>query len=372
MLNNDLQLTDRLLDACQRGIASGLTQGMVVAIGSGPIPDLIWAGGNAAVDPIRRPMTTDAIFDVASLTKVMATATACGICIDRCLLDPDAPVRRYLPECAQPPGPELRIRDLATHTSGFANEKFVGLHGAAVINQMLTAPGEWPPRDRFHYACRNFILLGMVVERIVGQTLYEFCRDAIYTPLGMASTVGYPPSPALQDRIVSGIIHTGPDQHSVFARAGRLLGHAGLYSCVSDIARFCAMMLAGGTVDGARILGERALDWLTRPCSPDGLPARSFGYEMYPASAPGTGEQLLDSTRPDVPHRPQGLSTATYGHSGWTGQNIWIDPQQEVYLIILTNRTHCLDYLANRHSSKRLRRQVGDILLASRYSSPPS
>lgn len=372
MDHHDPQLTQLLLDACQQGISSGQLHGMVVAAGRGPVPDLIWAGGDAAVEPMRRPMSTDAIFDVASVTKVMATATACGICIDRGRLDPDAPVHQYLPDCAQPPGPELRVRDLATHTSGFANEKFVGLPGEAVMQQMLTAPGQWPPGERFHYACRNFILLGLIVESIVGQNLDAFCRDAIYNPLGMASTVGYPPPPSLRDRMVPGIIHAGPDQHSVFVRAGRMLGHAGLYSCAGDIARFCAMMLNEGIAGDTRILGEAALNWLTKPCSPPGLPVRSFGYEMRYASAPGSVEELPHETRPDSPHRPLGLSKAAYGHGGWTGQSVWIDPQPGFYVIVLTNRTHCLDFMANRYSGQRLRQRVGDILLAFRRTFSPT
>jgi len=348
----------------RHGIAQGALHGMVAAAGSGPVPDVLWAGGDAAVQPSRRAMTPDAIFDIASITKAVATATACGICIDRGLLDPDAPARRYLPDCAQPPGPELRVRDLATHTSGFANEKFVGLPGDELLHRILTAPGSWPARERYHYACRNFVLLGLIVERLVGQTLDEFCRLRIFEPLGMTSTAGYPLPSRLHDRLVPGIMHTGPDMHSMWKRAGRLLGHAGLHTGAGDLARFCAMMLGGGRLDGTRILGEQAMRWLTRPCSPPGLPRRSFGYDMRPAYPSETAIAADDhGTSPCAAGRPPGLSPQAYGHGGWAGHQFWIDPQLGRYLIILTNRTHCLDFQTNGPASLLLRRQAGDALL---------
>lgn len=359
----DPHLEHDLGEACRRGVADGALHGLVVAAGRGPVPDVLWAGGDAAVKPVRRTMTPDGIFDIASVTKVMATATACGICIDRGLLDPDAPVRRFLPDCTQPPGPELRVRDLATHTSGFANDKFVGLPGDEVLRLMRTTPGSWPAREHYHYACRNFILLGLIVEHLVGRPLDDFCRETVFAPLGMTATVGYPVPPALQERVVPGALHTGPDQHSVVARVGRLLGHAGLFAPAADIARFCAMMLAGGRLGPTRILGEQALAWLTRPCSPPGLPPRSFGYDMRLAEPPEAASPEAGDARPRCPSRPQGLSAAAYGHAGWSGQNIWIDPQRHLYLIILTNRTHVLDVMANREPNQRLRQQVGDILL---------
>ena len=348
----------------RHGIADGLLHGLVVAAGSGPVPDLLWAGGDAAVPPARRAMTTDAVFDIASITKVVATATACGICIDRGLLDPDASARRYLPDCAQPPGPELRVRDLATHTSGFADQKFVGLPGDELLHQILTAPGSWPARERYQYACRNFVLLGLIVERLVGQTLIEFCQANIFGPLGMNSTAGHPLPPRLRDRLVPGIIHTGPDLHSMWKRAGRLLGHAGLHTCAADLARFCAMMLGGGALDGTRILGEQAMHWLTSPCLPPSLPRKSFGYDMRPPYPPGTAITAEDyHACPYGSGRPQGLSPQAYGHGGWAGHHFWIDPQLGRYLIILTNRTHCLDFQTNALASRLLRRQVGDALL---------
>jgi CubicO group peptidase (beta-lactamase class C family) len=363
MVNQDDKMKTELQRFFEHGVAAGNLHGMVVAIGREASPDFLWAAGFASVKPSLRPMTTNAVFDVASVTKVMATATACGLCIDRGLLDPDAPVRRYLPGCVQPPGPPLLVRDLATHTSGFDNQKFVGLPGDELLQQALTAPGAWPARDRYHYACRNFVLLGLIVEQLVGRTLAEFCDDAIFSPLRLSATAGYPLPSTLQDRLVPGIIRDGPDRFSMFTRAGRMLGHAGLYSSAGDLARFCAMMLGGGIADGTRILGERALGWLTRPCSPAGLPARSFGYDMRPASPPNLKVKLDGDSRPDCPHRPQGLSTAAYGHGGWTGQSVWIDPQRGLYIIILTNRTHCLDFQSNGLSSQLLRQQVGDVLL---------
>jgi len=255
------------------------------------------------------------------------------------------------------------VRDLATHTSGFANEKFVGLPGEALMQQLLTAPASWPTHERYHYACRNYVLLGLIVERLVGRTLGEFCHEHIFAPLGMTATAPYPLPKRLQERLVPGIMRSGPDLHSMYARCGRMLGHAGLYAPAADLARFCAMMLAGGSLDGTRILGERALRWLTGPWSPPGLPARSFGYDMRPAYPADVTDRSLSDENPFCSTRPQGLSPLAFGHPGWSGQAMWIDPDLGLYLIVLTNRTHDLDIRANRLASARLRAEVGTIVL---------
>jgi CubicO group peptidase (beta-lactamase class C family) len=360
----DEALIDDLNKLLQQGIATGVLHGMVVAAGSGAVPDLLWAGGDAAVQPTRRAMAVDAVFDIASITKVVATSTACGICIDQGLLDPDAPVLRYLPECVQPPGPVLRVRDLATHTSGFADEKFAGLPGDELLHQILTAPASWPAGQHYQYTCRNFVLLGLIVERLVGQTLGEFCQTHIFQPLEMTCTSTYPLPTPLYDMLVPGNISTGPDRVSMYKRVGRMLGHAGLYSTASDLARFCAMMLGGGSLDGITILHEPAMNWLTKPCGSLGSPDKSFGYDMRPPYPPGT---VVTSEDPySCPHasgRPEGLSSQAYGHGGWTGHHLWIDPGLGLYMIILTNRTHRLNFQANGLASRLLRRQVGDVLL---------
>ena len=350
--------------ALREGIADGLLRGMVVAAGSGTVPDLLWAGGLAAVLPAPHPMTPDAIFDIASITKVVATATACGILMDRGELDPEAPVRRYLPELPEWPGVDIRIRDMATHTSGFENHHFRGLPREEMMRLLFVTPTSWPPRSRFEYACRNFILLGLIVERIAGEPLYDFCRRNIFEPIGMTSSFSYPPPDPVLDRVVP-TAYPAPyaDLDSMARRAGRMIGHAGLFTNAPDLARFSAMMLNRGRVGSTRILGETALEWILKPCSPPGLPARSFGWDMRPAIPAGAAVPNGDTA--GSPDRPTGFSASAIGHSGWTGQSLWIDPERGRYAMVLTNRTHCPSNSANYVPSKRFRARVAELALTA-------
>lgn len=346
----------------EQGVADGLLHGMVVAIGRDATPDCLWAAGNAAVAPTVRPMAVDAVFNIASITKAVVTATACGILMDQGKLDPEAPARHYLPEFTPRPKIEIRVRDLATHTSGLANEKFYARPGDEMMRLLLSAPISWPPRSRYCYACRNYVLLGLIVERLTGVSLETFVREHIFAPLGMTSSFGYPPPAATQERMVPGPYPPpNPDMHSLFVRAGHMLGHAGLFTSAPDLARFSAMMLNRGQVGSKRILGETAIEWLTKPCSPAGLPPRSFGWDMRPPldeSDSSPAESTAFS-----PDRARGLSALAFGHGGWTGQSLWVDPARNLYLMVLTNRTHCPRNPDNYEAGKRFRRKVAEALL---------
>lgn len=346
----------------EQGVAEGLLHGMVVAVGRTATPDLFWAGGAAAVQPTVRPMTPDAIFDVASITKAVACSSACGVLIDSGRLDPEAAIHHYLPDLPRHPGSEIRVCDLASHTSGFSNEHFKGLPYEEMMRLLLTAPTSWPPRSKYCYACRNFVLLGLIVEQITGEPLDVFCQRNIFDPAGMADSFGYPPPAAVQDRVVPGIYpQPVPDLNSMCRRAGRMLGHAGLYTTALDLSRFSKMMLDGGRVGHHRILGEAALGWLTKPCSPAGVPARAFGWDMRP---PLTNDTLPDGDNGTAHSRPRGLSPSAYGHAGYTGQSLWIDPEAGRYAMVLTNRTHCPGRPDNQSLSGRFRARVMEAALA--------
>lgn len=335
----------------REAVRDGLLHGVVVALGTADSLPLIVAMGDAAVAPERVPMRADAMFDIASVTKAVATASACGLCIDDGLIDPEAPATDYLPELGTFAGVPPRVHQLATHYSGIDNRKFDELAPEAMLESMVTTPVQWMPGERFEYSCRNYVLLGLLVERVTGEGLGSFCQRRLFGPLGMADTAFGPLHP-LDARVVPSSVSPGIISDEQARQAGRPTGNAGLFSTAEDLWRFCRMILNGGWHGEKRILGERALAWLLLPCNPPGLPRRSFGWDMR--------------TREESPCRPALASPAAIGHSGHSGQSVWIDPEQGVCTIVLTNRTHCPKKSDNYLGSKEFRSKVADWMIRSR------
>ena len=347
----------------RRGIAEGLSWGVeVIAGGSGGVL-LHEAFGDAERDP-HRPLTKDSLFDVASVTKAVATATACALCVDDGLLDPDAPARAYLP-ALHPAAGGLRIRDLATHTSGYDNAK--PYHrgwpsGKAFARAVQETRPVRAPGEVFEYACINFLLLGFVVEAVAGEPLDRFCTRRLFAPLGMAETrfgpvrerrrltgsvrsVGsagsqaaphspdcpYAPHFPLVKMLSAGLGEISDEG----ARAAQMpVGNAGLFSTASDLARYCALLLRGGATDGGQILSRRSVALMLTRLTPEGLRPRTFGWDM--------GDDL----------RPQGFSPATIYHTGWTGQSVYLDPAQDLFVVVLTNR------MGDHHRAMEVRGEI--------------
>ena len=305
------------------------------------------AVGMRALMPVREPMTTDTIFDIASLTKVVATAPAVMKLIEEGKLRLDDPVARYLPEFAPNGKDQITIRMLLTHTSGLAPDPpFEAAHAgmpslAAEINrETLLAP----PGMRFIYSDTGFIVLGELVENVSGITLDNYARLNLFEPLHMQRT-GFVPPPGW-------IPHTAPTEevelpddekpgsgkgrmlrgavHDPTARAvGGVAGNAGVFSSAADLAKFCAMVLNGGTVSkgrGQRILSEVSIEKMISPQSPPWVPAvRGLGWDI---------DSQYSSPRGDF------FPLGSFGHTGFTGTSIWIDPASETFVILLTNSVH--------------------------------
>jgi len=348
MLSNTT-LPDTLVEECEEARGAGLLHGLVVAVGGRESQDLCWAWGDAAVSPVCRPMAVDAIFDVASVTKVVATTSACAVCIDRGLLDPDAPVAHYLPSIGQFADHPIRVRELATHASGYGNRKFNHFGADGILRAAVDSPPERLPGERFEYSCRNFLILGQLVEQITGEDLASFCAEHLFTPLGMRDTRFGPLDP-VSDRVVPTDMPAGTIADPQARLAPRAVGNAGLFTTAHDLATFCRMILNGGTAQGRTILHERSLRWLLHPCNDAGLPRHAFGWNMRPAG--------------DCPQRPTALTDAAIGHGGWTGQSVWIDPQLGLYVIVLTNRTHVATPVETHDDSERIRARIADHLIA--------
>ncbi len=326
------------------------------------------AYGQRAVVPAAEPMTEDTVFDAASLTKVIATTPALMKLIEAGRVAVDAPVTNYLPEFTGKGKEAITIRNLMTHSSGLRpslprTEPWLGHYTALAVACAEPLPDK--PNTLFRYSDINFILLGFVVERVTGQPLEEFCAREIYRPLGMTNTgyrryapsrpLGLPtnaitslfaaptnliaPTEALTNVgvVLRGVVH---DPTARFM--GGVAGHAGLFTTAADLARFSRMMLAGGQLDGVRIFQPETVKLMTSVQSPPGLPRRGLGWDIDSAYAGQRGTNF-----------PVG----GYGHTGWTGTSLWIDPFSETFVIFLSNRNHP----SEAGNILALRRQLGSL-----------
>jgi len=290
------------------------------------------AYGKRALTPAEEAMTEDTIFDAASLTKVLATTPAIMLLIERGQLRLDDKVNRHLTGL-HPDAAEITILHLLTHTSGLrpgipGNPPWKGYERGIQL-----ACEERPtnlPGTIFRYSDINFILLGEVVQRVSGQRLEEFVRKEVYAPLQMPDT-GYLPStnklariaPTEQSEIgiLRGIVHDPTAR-----RMGGVAGHAGLFTTVADTARYARMLLNLGELDGARIFKPETVKLMTSVQSPDAVEARrGLGWDIDSGYS-----------------RPRGklFPVGSYGHTGWTGTCLWVDPFSKAFWIFFSNRVH--------------------------------
>jgi uncharacterized protein YbbC (DUF1343 family)/CubicO group peptidase (beta-lactamase class C family) len=314
-------------------IAAGRIPGAVVVIGQGDGVVYRHAFGYRELAPQRIAMTPDTIFDLASLTKPIATSIALMQLHERGKLDLDAPVARYWPGFATNGKEPITVRELMTHYSGLAADldlagKWTG-YGTA-LEMIEAARPLYPPGTHYAYSDINFEALGEVVRRVSGVPLDAYCAAHIFLPLGMTDT-GFRPPASERDRIaptllVDGHLRLGDVHDPTAARMGGVSGHAGLFSTADDLAVFAQMLLNGGRWRGVRILTSRSIDEMTIPESPTGaIRLRGLGWDV---------------AAPFAATREQMLSVGSYGHTGFTGTMLWIDPVSNTFVVILTNRTY--------------------------------
>ena len=313
---------DELESAVQREVDAGRFPGAVVAVGTRQTQRFLVVKGDAQVRPARVAMRGDSIFDMASVTKAVATATAIGILVDDGKLTWDQTLRELLPAHKAEGAERITLRHLGAHVSGFreAPRVYRGGTGEAFFAAVLDQQPTWKPGERFEYACKNCITLSTVIERVSGMTFEAFCRKRIFDPLEMRDTRFH--SVPASDRVVGTYVELGLDHNEDGQAAGRGVGNAGLFSTAGDLERFCQMMLGKGERAFVRILSEATWTELV-----------THRFEVSPHA-------FLWQTGRSLAHRPEGLSDQAFGHSGYTGQSIWIDPAQDLYLIVLTNRVH--------------------------------
>ena len=331
-------------------ISKGRLPGAVVTVGRKG--RLVWQKvyGSRAVEPSREPMTTDTIFDAASLTKVVATATSIMILVERGKVRLNDPVSRYIPELKGEGRERITIEQLLTHVSGYApdfdlRERWTG-HDEAV-KRLITEPLRNPPGTRFTYSDIGFIALGEVVGRVSGMPLDQFAKKNIFEPLTMRDT-GFRPDAGLQSRIAptekrSGqLSYLGDTAANVGAegemwlrgqvhdptsyRMDGVAGHAGLFSTARDLAIYCQMILNGGEYGGVRVLAPLTIAEMTRPRIINNTGGtRGLGWDINTSFSSNRGELF-----------PLG----SFGHTGFTGTSIWIDPASSMFVVFLSNRVH--------------------------------
>lgn len=308
------------------------------------------AYGSRTIEPVREPMTPDTIFDVASLTKVVATATSIMILVERGKVRLSDPVSNYIPELKGEGRERITIELLLTHRSGYApdfdlKERWTG-HDEAV-KRLIKEPLRNPPGARFVYSDIGYIALGEVVRRVSGGTLDKFARLNIFVPLGMRHT-SFRPSQALKKRIAptekrrGQMSYLGDSAENAGVEAEEWLrgevhdptsyrmngvaGHAGLFSSADDLALYCQMILSGGQYRGVRILSPLSVAEMTRPrLVTEAGWTRGLGWDISTSFSTNRGDLF-----------PLG----SFGHTGFTGTSIWIDPATRMFVVFLSNRVH--------------------------------
>ena len=291
------------------------------------------AYGHRALQPKREAMTEDTIFDAASLTKVIVTAPSIMILAERGQLKLDEPVATYLPDFATNNKSAITIRHLLTHTSGLRpgiprDPDWTG-YDKAIALACLETPTH-PPGTSFRYSDINYILLGHIVARVSRKDLDDFATENIFRPLKMTDT-SYRPSKNRAERIApterSGNSFLRGTVHDPTARRmGGVAGHAGLFTTAADLARFARCILNDGELDGTRILrAETARAMRTVQTPPEMQVRRGLGWDIDSPYAGPRGD-----------HLPVG----SFGHTGWTGTSLWIDPFSRTFVIFMSNRNH--------------------------------
>jgi uncharacterized protein YbbC (DUF1343 family)/CubicO group peptidase (beta-lactamase class C family) len=284
--------------------------------------------------PVREEMTADTIFDAASLTKVIATTPSIMILADQGKLDIEAPVSRYLPEFMGEGRELIKVRHLLTHTSGLKpgipREPSWTSYAEGIRRAMSSIP-DAPPESFFRYSDINFILLGEIVQRVSRLKLDVFAADHVFKPLKMTSTRFVPPAdwrsriaPTERDengQMLNGVVHDPTSR-----RMGGVTGHAGLFTTASDLARYARMILGGGQLDGVRVLKEATIKQM------QGVQTAATVYERR-----GLGWDI-DS----LYSRPRGevFPIGSFGHTGFTGTSLWIEPASQSFVIFLSSRLH--------------------------------
>ena len=308
--------------AIRDAIAKGETPGAVVLVEYEDRVALRRAYGSRALEPAREPATPDTVYDIASLTKSVATAPSVMILVEEGKVRLGDPVVRYIPEFGSGGGDRAKVtvEQLLTHRAGFPPDDPLDLYTGTpdeIFARKYALPLQSSPGESFIYSDVGYEVLGELVRRVSGQRLDEFAAERIFRPLGMIHTTFLPlahgipasriaPTERRDGRMLRGEVH---DPRA--SALGGVAGHAGVFSTADDLARFCRMLLAGGRQGGARVLSPLGVEALTRPRFYGDGDVRALGFDMATAYSRNRGDLF-----------PLG----SFGHTGFTGTSLWIDP----------------------------------------------
>jgi len=347
----------RVEAVAKQEIAAGHLPGAVVLVGHKGQVIYRRAFGHRAVQPYLYPMKVDTVFDIASVTKVVATTTAIMQLAEQGRLRLDDPVAKYWPEFAPNGKAEITVRQLLTHTSGLRAEvnprgRWSGYEGG--LRVIAADRPVNPPGTSFRYSDVNFIVLGELVHRVSGLPLDVYCAKNIFTPLGMRDTSFRPPK-SRQTRIAPCDLRCGEVQDPTAYRLGGVAGHAGVFATADDLALFAQMLLDGGVSRGGQcLLSAATVAAMTKPQGPPGSSTRrGLGWDMRSPYS-----KVFNAAFP----------AGSFGHTGYTGTSIWIEPRSKTFLIILTNRL----YPNGRGQVKQLRGEIAAAVAAALKMGPPA
>ena len=351
-LNFDPRLTEWIDAVGEEIVALDEASGVVIAIGRKDGLAYLKAFGDRQVEPERLPMEVNTVFDMASITKCVATATSMAVLFDRGAYALDDPICRYMPAFAQNGKEDVTIRLCLEHMSGINPVWFLNYHAPsvdAIWDRVMAEPLLTPTGTSYRYICQNFLLLGKLVERLSGERLGDFAEENIYRPLGMIDT-GFRPKDRMGEASPSGMAAaedwynrcetTEFDKNRGWIKGvvhdpqawiiGGHGGNAGLFSTAPDLAVFASMMLGHGTLtkengEKVRILSPEAWKLWTAPWRVAGG-VHGLGWEKRRSA--GTAA------------RSWNYSPSAFGHTGFTGTTFWVDPDNDLFVIVLGNRLH--------------------------------
>lgn len=327
----DVQRLNVIDEIVNEGLGQEKMPGCVVLIGRKEGIAFLRSYGFRQLQPDKMEMTTETLFDLASLTKPIATATSVMVLAQQGKLDLNATVATYIPDFAQNGKDTITVRHLLTHTGGLIADNSINDYAngpdEAFANINALKPNA-APGDTFVYSDVGFIVLGQIVKAVSGKDVHEFSQEHVFKPLSMTET-GYLPRDELKTRAA---VTEQRDEHwmqgevhdpRAFALKG-VAGHAGLFSTAHDLARYATMMLNGGRLNDVPVLDEATFTLMTTSVEvPRGR--RALGWDAK------TG---FSSNRSDL------MTSAAFGHGGFTGTGIWIDPLQNLFVVFLSNRVH--------------------------------
>ncbi len=321
---------------------------------------LYWeAFGNEVIEPFKEPINRNTIFDLASLTKPIATATSIMILRDRKALELDYYVGAYLPAFACNGKEEVRIKHLLSHTSGLPaymnaddlKEQFGSPCPEKIIEKICGLEAISKPGEEFRYSCLGYITLAKIAESVSGMSIGDFSRENIFVPLGMKHTAYAPPDSWEKDiaaaQIVDRQLLRGTVHDPLAKLMGGISGNAGLFSNAYDLSIYCRMLLNNGTWSGTRVLMPESVAMLTTAQTS----GRAYGFDVNSSYSSVKGSYAPEKA---------------FCHTGYTGTSIVCDPVSGTFVIILTNRVHPSD----EGTVKPVRSKVADIVFSGLQMTP--